>query len=884
MTTKKHRRLSQLVKPLRYKLMLKPDLEAFTFSGEETIYVVLEKSVKEITLHATELQINSAEWTHKNKEVWAGAISYNEKDETATCTFPKKLEAGKGELKLTFIGILNDKMRGFYRSKFEHEGKALHIAVSQFESTEARRAFPCFDEPAQKAIFDVTLMIPSHMTAISNTVVSNILEHSPGFKVVEFAPTPKMSTYLLAFVVGDFEYIEGKTKDNVLVRVFTTPGKKQQAKFSLDVAIKCLEFYNNYFGIVYPLPVLDMIAIPDFAAGAMENWGAVTYRESSLLIDEDISSTASKQWVAIVVAHELAHQWFGNLVTMEWWTHLWLNEGFASFMQYLAVDHMFPKWDIWTQFVGTEMAEAFSLDALKNTHSIEVEVGHPSEISEIFDQVSYSKGAAVLRMLWQYIGDKDFQKGLQHYLKEYAYANAKTEDLWKALEVVSGKPVTKIMDNWIRHPGHPLITISEHGDKLKLAQSRFFSSPISKKESKDKTIWNIPLILSSRGAVRRGDLPRNDKLLMDKKTLIIDKPQEVEWININSGEGSFVRVDYTLDMLHMLEGAIETGSLSAADRLGLLRDTFDLSQFGQTPTTLALELAQSYIHEKDYTVWATLTTHVSQVQSLVALESFYPLFETYGRHLYRKIAKKMGWKKRPQEEHTDILLRSMVLYKLGSFGDKETITKAQDLFSHSGEQCDSRINSGQVEDAPRGARMTNTIDPDLRGVVYNLVAKNGSTKEFNALLSMYKTEENHQEKDRIGRALGLFREKSLLQRTLVFSLSSHVRNQNTLGVIASVWRNPKGRYLAWEFVKQNWQLLKDRYAGGHYFTQVFGPAGDFTKDTDAKDIEAFVKKHPIPEAARKLSQALEQIYANSHWLDRDKKGIFSFLAKQERTR
>ena len=275
-------RLPVHVKPERYKIMLRPDLKQFSFEGEETIYLTLEKSTSEITLHSVELEIQSVEWVHKRKEVWAGKVSYDNKSETATLTFPKNLEKGKGELKLKFKGILNDKMRGFYRSKYVLDGVDKHLATSQFESTDARRAFPCFDEPSQKAIFDVTLMVPAHMVAISNTVESSVKEHESGFKIVEFEPTPKMSTYLLSFIVGEFEYIEGKTtrpssggKDGVLVRVFTTPGKKDQAKFALDVAIKCLEFYNNYFGIDYPLPVLDMIAITDFAAGAIDRKSVV---------------------------------------------------------------------------------------------------------------------------------------------------------------------------------------------------------------------------------------------------------------------------------------------------------------------------------------------------------------------------------------------------------------------------------------------------------------------------------------------------------------------------------------------------------------------------------------------------------------------------------
>jgi len=847
---KKSVRLPVHVKPERYKIMLRPDLNEFTFTGEETISLSLEKPTNQITLHAAELEIESSEFVHTDKETWAGKISYDKKAETATFTFPKNIQKGKGQLKLIFRGILNDKMRGFYRSRYEIDGKLRHLATTQFESTDARRAFPCFDEPSQKAVFDVTLMVPAKTVAISNTIKSNIREHDSGYKIVEFAPTPKMSTYLLAFIVGDFEYIEGRTQNQVLVRVFTTPGKKEQARFALDVAGKCLDFYDNYFGILYPLPVLDMIAIPDFAAGAMENWGAVTYRESTLLIDEEASSTANKQWVALVIAHELAHQWFGNLVTMEWWTHLWLNEGFASFIEYLAIDHIFPDWDIWTQFVATEMADAFSLDSLKNTHPIEVEVGHPAEISEIFDKVSYAKGAAVLRMLWQYLGERDFQKGLQHYLKKHSFGNAETLDLWLALEEISGKPVGRLMKNWTSKPGHPVISVKckVQSSKLELTQNRFFSSPISRKQTKDNTVWNIPIRVGK------------EQFLMGEKSIdIVNKGEK-----LNAGEVSLVRVDYPRDYLHGLEDSVRTGKLSAPDRLGLIRDSFSLAESGQSPTTLSLELAQNYVDEEDYTVWIELTEKVSQLDSLLALETYYDGFKKYGRNIYRGVAGKLGWKVKKGEKHTNSLLRGLVLNMLGGFGDQETIKKAQSLFSE-GKQSNGLFGK--------------KIDPDLKGVVYNLVAENGGKTEFDTLIKMYKEEDNQQEKDRIGRALGRFRIKTLLSKTLDFSISKHVRFQNSLQIIVSVWSNHKGRYLAWEFVKKNWKLLKERYAGGHYFTKVFQPAGQFTKKEDAKDIEKFMKINPVPEAKRTIAQAIEQIYSNAEWLKRDKEKIKKFLEK-----
>src|SRR3989344_5361084 len=493
---RKNVRLSKYIVPSEYKIELKPDLENFTFSGIETINLSILKSTKNITLHSKEIDVETVHIVLRGEKVFA-KVRYDKKAETVTFTFPsaiglrarpKILPRGKTELVIVFKGILNDKMRGFYRSRYVvgqgNNQKEYHLATTQFEATDAQRAFPCFDEPAQKAVFRVSLVVPKGKTAISNTLPVSAREHESGFEVIEFSPTPRMSTYLLAFIVGDFEYLEKKSKEKNsrgrIVRVFTVPGKKHQAKFALDCAEKILKFYEKYFDIKFPLPALDMIAIPDFSSGAMENWGAVTYRESALLVDEAHSSIGNKQWVGLLAADELAHLWFGDLVTMEWWTHLWLNEGFASYIESLAVDKLFPSWDIWTQFSTDDTGRALRLDALKTTHPIEVEMHHPDEIGEIFDEVSYSKGASLIRMLAEYLGEKDFRDGLRHYLKKHSYQNTSTLHLWQAFEKVSGEPVSKMMHNWTSKPGYPMVKVKSD---LSLSQERFFSNPISKKKT-----------------------------------------------------------------------------------------------------------------------------------------------------------------------------------------------------------------------------------------------------------------------------------------------------------------------------------------------------------------------------------------------------------------
>src|SRR5258708_454610 len=371
-------RLSGKIIPIEYDIELRPDLKNFTFEGRETITINILEKTASLTLHSKEIDIETVDAVLDKEKTFA-KISYDDKKDTSTFVFPKFLPAGKNKITIVFKGILNDKMRGFYKSSYEIEGKTHHMATTQFEATDARRAFPCFDEPAHKAVFHVSLIVPKGKTAISNTLPVSVREHSAGFEIVKFSPTPKMSTYLLAFIVGDFEFIESKTKNGVLVRVFTTPGKIHQAGFALECTVKSLEFYENYFNIPYPLPLLHMIAIPDLPSLAMENWGAITFREIGLLVDEKKTSVSSKELIAEVIAHEIAHQWFGNLVTMEWWTHLWLNEGFASYVPYLVLDKLFPKWNIWERFNVETLNIALRLDALKNTNPIEVEVHHPED-------------------------------------------------------------------------------------------------------------------------------------------------------------------------------------------------------------------------------------------------------------------------------------------------------------------------------------------------------------------------------------------------------------------------------------------------------------------------------------------------------------------------
>ncbi|MBI3305721.1 M1 family metallopeptidase [Candidatus Nomurabacteria bacterium] len=877
--TAKNGRLSKNVIPIRYDIQLKPDLENFTFEGIETITLNNLRKIKTLILHSKEIEIETAEVRLPRElpqEKVFAKISYDEKSETATFTFPKIIPTGRTRLNLVFKGILNDKMRGFYRSKYNVLEKEHHMATTQFEATDARRAFPCFDEPVHKAIFNVSLIVPKGKTAISNTLPVSVLEHELGYEIVKFSPTPKMSTYLLAFIVGDFEYIEsplplrrGSAKgEGVKVRVFTTPGKKHQAKFALECAVKTLEFYEKYFDIAYPLPVLDMIAIPDFTSGAMENWGAITYRESALLVDEDHSSLGNKQWVALVIAHEIAHQWFGNLVTMEWWTHLWLNEGFASYIEYLAVDKLFPEWDIWTQFSTHELGTALRLDALYHTHPIEITVHHPDEIGEIFDEVSYSKGAAVIRMLANYLGEKDFRDGLRYYLKKHSYKNTETIDLWQAFEKVSKKPkgsLTKMMKTWTSKPGYPVIEAKIKGNKLSFSQRRFFASPISRIKARDKILWQIPITTKNLGEVQKHFLSRLSQTVESRRSdFSAEKYATAKkvvsneaWLKVNFGEAGFYRTAYSKKLLEKLKKPVEQKLLSPRDRLGVIRDLFALAEAGTIPTTDALEFLSAYKKEDNYSVWLELVMGLGRLEALIAKENFKNKLDQLIIELFSPVFKQLGWNKKEKESHTDTLLRSLVISRLGRSGHKEIIAEAKKKFSK---------------------RNKRNVHPDIRGAVYATVATAGSMKEYQTFIKRYKKETLHEEKNRIGGALGDFRDKKLLKQTCEFAMSKHVRPQDTIGIISSVGANPLGRDIWLSFVQKNWKTLVSRYGeGGHTLARLVKAISSSAEERHLKSFKKFFATHDAPGAKRSVEQVLERLEANIAWQKRDKSRIKAFF-------
>ena len=853
-------RLPTNIQPLHYEVFLKPDLKNLKFEGNMGVRVNVTQSTDTLVCNAADLSVTEVQVNGN----LVNDIVLSKDEETMTVRLPSPLQEGsQADLVCNFKGELNDMMRGFYRSKYTEKGEERYGACTQFEATDARRCFPCWDEPAIKATFDISVSAPKDRVVLSNMPVKEETDdqETSGYKLVKFETSPKMSTYLVAIVVGEYEYVEDKTGD-VTVRCYTPMGKTEQGRFALESSKRAIEFYNDFFGVHYPLKKYDCIAIADFQCGAMENWGLVTFRESAVLADPANTSSGSKQWIAIVVTHEMAHQWFGNLVTMEWWTHLWLNEGFASFMENTCTHALFPEYDIWTQFVANTLIAALELDALKNSHPIEVDVGHPSEVDEIFDDISYNKGASVIRMLHNYIGNEAFRHGMKGYLTKFSYKNTLTGDLWASLEEASGKPVGKVMSTWTGQMGFPVIKIKRSpGENILTLSQEKFNADGGCGDEANNFHWNVPIkILTSKGTVE-------EVLLEDKNmTVTLDNLDDETWYKVNPDFVGYYRVAYDdcdTKNFEMLKSAIQNQTLPEVDRLGLLDDLFALVQAGKANTVDALKLMDAFKDkEESYVCWSAIVNCLVKLRIILCDSKFYEShFQPFTIQLMSNIATKIGWEKIENEHHTKSLLRSQILSWMGCNGHEPTVTEARRRFN-------DHVNGKAL------------LPADLRAPVYRIVACNGDSATHAMLMKLFNEDELHEEKDRLSRAMGACKDKGILKEVLEFAISDAVRAQDTPFVIASVANNSKGRDLAWDFVKANHKLFHDRYKSGMLMTRLCQRTTQHFNTLDkATEVEEFFNTHPNP-AERTIRQSIESIRLNATWLERDGNSIEKYLVNK----
>ncbi|MDO8522895.1 MAG: M1 family metallopeptidase [bacterium] len=871
--------LPEDIEPVHYNISLAPDLEKFTFLGFETVTIDILKPTKKITLHAVDIKIKDASLCYADQSEGVGftnkQISYSKKFETVTLECDRELNPGEAFLNIGFEGSLNDQMHGFYRTWYILDGKKTWGAATQLESTDARRCFPCWDQPNKKATFELNITVPEDRTAIFNTDPKEIRHLDNGYKIVSFPKTPKMSTYPVAIIIAHLKSIEGKDKNGVSHRVWAIPGKEEHGKFALECSIASVEFYEKKTGISYKSiatdsPKLDMIACPDFASGAMENLGAITYRETAALIDPKNDTAAARERVAEVVEHENAHMWFGDLVTMQWWNGLWLNEGFATFMSHCAMHDEFPEWDVWTGFVAGDFRSALHLDSMKNSHPIEIDVQNPYEIREIFDEITYAKGSVVNRMCEQYLGE-DFWKGLRIYLNRFSYKNADTVDLWQALEEASGKPVRDIMARYTKQPGYPVVSVSNPSHivnsdgtvALSLEQKRFFADG---RKDKENLLWNIPInILYSRSGQNES---AHESFLMRKKSSKIKIPAFKglrTFIKLNAGQSGIYRVAYADGMWDCLVEAVKRGELSKTDRIGLLDDSLALAKAGYMKTSQALDMIAAQENDKEFdgNVWSVVISNLGALDHVLSGDKVAGTnLAEFARQLLWPVARKLGWNKLPGEKHTDTLLRSATLMSLGKYESLATIEEAQIVFAN--------------------RKKGRTLDPDLKNVVYSLVAANGGAEEFEELLKIYRATEDAREKERIQVAIAAFKSEEMIEKVLKFSISDEVRKQDWFRIMVMLGQNPKARLTVWNFLKDNWGDFKKKYEGNLTLIvrTLEGIVNSFVDEENLSDVKKFFKAHPLKEAKRTMKQVVETIETNIKWRNRDIENIKNWLAKR----
>lgn len=844
------KRLFNEFHPIKYSLDIIPSREDMLFTGKVIIRgMKIGRPSKRITLHQKGLQIISAKVIkhnkHSDQEIKLKRINVHKRFDELRIHTENIISPGTYTITLEFTGKITRNMDGIYPCYFNDKNQQQILIATQFESHHAREVFPCIDEPEAKATFDLTLTTPKDETVLANTPIKH--QKVKGNDITtSFETTPKMSTYLLAFVFGKLEYLEAKTNNGIRVRTYATPNNVEFTSFALDVAVKALEYYNEYFDFNYPLEKCDMVALPDFASGAMENWGLITYREQAFLVDPKNTSLATKQYVAMVVAHELAHQWFGNLVTMRWWTDLWLNEGFASWIEYLAVDHIFPEWQMWTQFAVDEQQRAFKLDALDNTHPVEVPIQHPDEIRSIFDTISYSKGASVINMLYNYLTPEVFRDGLRHYLSLHKWSNTDTVDLWNALENISGKPVRDFMHAWVRQSGFPLLTAETSDTKAHLTQERFYANP----EQKTRTdqVWPIALLSDEEGMP---ELFNKQSLELD----IIDIPS----LKFNRGQSGFYRTIYNPRHLERLGTLVKDNQLTPLDRLGVLSDLFESAKAGKLPTVNALKFLSFFTDESNNAVWDVIASGVISIRQVMDDEQLRESMKPYIRRLVDKQLNRLGWDYKPHESHFDQLLRPTII-SMAAGADTETVVS----------ECLKRFNSmNKPED----------IHPDLRGAIYNTIARiNNDEPTFKELFRIHETTTNSEERNTIASALCSFKSPKLYRCALDLITSDSVRHQDVSYWVIYSFSNRHAKYDTWKWMKDNWKWLSGSLGTDLSFYRFpLYAAGAFSDYEFLKDYDDFFLSRKEPAFERSIKQGREVIIWQSAWKKRDLKAIKSFF-------
>ncbi|TDH66031.1 uncharacterized protein CCR75_001396 [Bremia lactucae] len=871
-----------LARVLQYRIDYElVDLLNFRFEGFERVTLHVKHATSIITCHAVELYVFDVSIVDPTTSLTQQAqqITYQTKDDLISFHFATPFAVNSIlTLQLRFHGFLNDQLRGFYRTEYEYQEEKRVLAVTQFQACDARRAFVCWDEPALKATFEISIITEPNLVALCNThVVETRVQPKKNAhirsntrydrqelmeKVWKFAESPIMSTYLLAIVIGEFDMISNLTPEGVIVNVYTAPGQSARGHFALDVAVQALSFFTASFQVPYPLKKLDMVAIPDFL-GAMENWGLVTYTESYLLVDEKLSSYEIKADAARAICHELSHQWFGNLVTMEWWTGLWLNEGFAQFMEFDAADHIFPEWKLWETFVqDTILGSAFVKDAMMSSHPIEVVVNHPSEVDEIFDAISYNKGSSIVRMLSEYLGRDVFYRGVHDYLVKFRYQNTETEDLWEALEKVSGQQLKTMADTWTKQVGFPLVTVNQDADgKCVLVQERFFAD--TSRNADDHTLWDIPLTFCTSEAPkvikRLGIWNAQSEAIKNSTKLTtplaagdaINKQIQVPkgpkgWIKLNPNQASFYLVNYSPALWKRLEMPIKERLLEVSDRVGLLNSVFTFARAGVLDLSVALDYTSAFLDESASLCWKEISRNMGYYTTLFRDEVFYPEFQRYIRKLFAHVMKRLGWDvdSLKQADADEGEFRKTVIYRLGLANDQDILIEARKRF-HAYLRGD-----------------LSALSSDLRGAVFHIEVTYGEARNAKLLQDLYNKSDFAEERSDCLGAMGLVSGTAAKIQVLDWAVEN-VRSQDIQTPFGSVASDRLGAQVAWQYLQDKWDVLSSKYSAMTLGSMLCSVVSCFQSEAMAVEVEALMVDKDTSGYKRRLDVALEEVRLKS---------------------
>jgi aminopeptidase N len=842
-------RLSGTVIPEHYTLWFAPDLAKETFRGRATIRVQLQRPATTITLHAAEIEFGEVTITAGGRTQRAVA-TVQPASETATLAVAQQIAAGPATIEIAYTGILNDKLRGFYISR----ANGRKYAVTQLEATDARRAFPSFDEPAYKATFDVSVTIANGDNAISNGApLTDRPGPEPGTHTLTYATTPKMSTYLVALIVGDFTCRSGSS-DGVAIRICATPDKLPLTGFALEAAAQQLTFYNRYFGVKYPFGKLDIIAVPDFAAGAMENAGAITFRERLLLVDEARASLQLRKQVANVISHEIAHQWFGNLVTMKWWDDIWLNEGFATWIANKPVGEWRPDWNVHLEDAADTQA-ALGLDSLRTTRAIHMNVEAPDEINQVFDAIAYEKSAGVIRMVEAFVGAEEFRKAVASYIAKYAYSNAAGQDFWTEVARVTGRPVDRIMRSYVDHPGVPVIAVRNRcvggNTEITLSQQRFTGTPGAPTPPSDP--WTVPVCFKANDGRPRCEV-------FDRREQTIAAPG-CDNVFANADARGYYFSEYSPETVRALAKSVN--GLTAAERMSLLGDESWMMRSGRHDIGAYMDLAAALARDESAAVIGMVANRLAAIGEDIVSPGDQARYQRWIRERFGPPLAELGLPGDAGDTDERHNRRAELLTLVGVAGnDPDVQRRAREL-------------------AGRYIADRSSLPGTLVAAVLRVAAVGGDA----ALYGQYVAQldglgNNPEEYYRFFNALPWFRDPALVKRTLDFALSPAVRTQDTGQLIGGLLGGPWGREAAWAFTKARWSELVAKLGTFQGIPAIVGGLGAFCSAQTAADIRQFFLKNPVPTSNRSLQQGLERIETCAALTARQSAPMTRWLATQ----